>query len=66
MGEVHQGLYGIHQLAEKKRWVLKRSGVYWPTMIEDCVRYKKGCEACQRFEEIQSVPTSELRPIIKP
>jgi hypothetical protein len=66
MGELHELLCGTHQSAEKMRWVLKRSGVYWPMMIEDCVRYRKGCEACQKFGEIQSVPTSELCPIIKP
>jgi hypothetical protein len=65
MGEVHEGLCGTHQSAEKMIWILKRLGVYWLTMLEDCVRYKKGCEACQKFGEIQSVPASELCPIIK-
>ena len=35
-------------------------------MMEDCFRYFKGCEACQRFGDIQSAPTSILHPIIKP
>jgi hypothetical protein len=35
-------------------------------MVEDCVRYKKGCEACQKYGEIQSVPASVLNPIVRP
>jgi hypothetical protein len=66
MGEVHEGLCDTHQSAVKMRWILKRLGVYWPTMLEDCVRYKKGCKACQKFGEIQPVLASELCPIIKP
>jgi hypothetical protein len=65
MGEVHEGLCDTHQSVEKMRWILKQSGVYWPTMLEDCVRYKKGCKACQKFGEIQPVLASELCPIIK-
>jgi hypothetical protein len=28
--------------------------------------YKKGCDACQRFSDIQSAPTSVLHSIVKP
>jgi hypothetical protein len=66
MGEVHEGMCGTHQSAHKMRWMLKRAGFYWPTMMEDCFRYFKGCEACQRFGDIQSAPASTLHPIIKP
>jgi hypothetical protein len=46
MGEVHEGLCGTHQSTHKMRWTLRRAGVYWPTMMDDYVRYMKGCEAC--------------------
>jgi hypothetical protein len=46
MGEVHDGLCGTHQSAHKMKLTLKRAGLYWPEMLEDCVWYKKGCEAC--------------------
>lgn len=36
MGEVHEGMCGTHQSAHKMRWMLKRAGFYWPTMLEDC------------------------------
>ena len=66
MGEVHDGLCGTHQSAHKMKWMLRRAGFYWPTMINDCFRYYKGCEACQKFGDIQLVPASPLNPIIKP
>ena len=46
MGEVHEGICGTHQSAHKMRWLLKRAGFYWPTMLEDCFQYYKWCEAC--------------------
>jgi transposase InsO family protein len=35
-------------------------------MIEDCFKYYRGCEACQRFGNVQLAPTAALNPIIKP
>jgi transposase InsO family protein len=66
MGEVHEGMCGTHQSAYKMRWVLRRAGVYWPTMLKDCFKYYKGCEACQKFGKAQSAPASMLHPIVKP
>ena len=47
MGEVHEGICGTHQLAPKMKWLIRRAGFYWPTMMADCFRYYKGCEECQ-------------------
>jgi hypothetical protein len=66
MGEVHEGLCGRLQLTPKMRWMLWRAGLYWTTMMDDCIRYRKGCEACQRFGDVQLVPASVLNPIVKP
>jgi hypothetical protein len=46
MGEVHEGICGTHQSVPKMKWLLRRAGFYWPTMIADCFRYYKGCEKC--------------------
>ena len=35
-------------------------------MLEDCFKYYKGCQSCQRFGKIQMVPASVMNPIIKP
>jgi hypothetical protein len=48
------------------KWLIRRSGYYWPTMLEDCFKYYKGCQACQRFGKIQMVPASVMNPIVKP
>jgi hypothetical protein len=64
--EVHDRICGAHQSAYKMNWLLRRAGFYWPTMIDDCVKYQKGCEACQRFMNIQLAPTGVMNSIVKP
>jgi hypothetical protein len=64
--EVHEGACGTHQSAHKMMWLIRRSGYYWTTMLEDCFKYYKGCQACQRFRKIQMVLASVMNPIIKP
>jgi hypothetical protein len=66
VGEVHKGMCGMHQVAHKMRWMLKRAGMYWPNMLKDCFKYYQGCESCQRFGKVQIAPISTLHPIIKP
>ena len=66
MGEVHEGICGTHQSAHKMKWLLRRAGFYWPTMINDCFGYYKGCESCQKFGDIQLAPAAMLHPIVKP
>ena len=66
IGEVHEGICGTHQSAYKMKWLLRRVGFYWPTMLEDCFRYYKGCESCQKFGNVQLAPAAMLHPIIKP
>jgi len=64
--EVHEGICGTHQSAPKMKWLFRRAGFYWPSMMADCFRYYKGCEKYQRFGDIQLVPAALLHPIIKP
>jgi hypothetical protein len=64
--EVHDGICGAHQSAYKMNWLLRGAGFYWPTMVDDCVKYQKGCEACQRFRNIQLAPASVMNSIMKP
>ena len=66
MGEVHEGICGTHQSAPKMKWLLRRAGFYWLTMLSDCFKYYKGCEECQWFENLQFVPTALMHSIIKP
>jgi hypothetical protein len=46
-------------------WLLWGAGFYWPTMMDDCVKYEKGCEACQRFENIELAFADVMNPIVK-
>ena len=66
LAEVHEGICGAHQAGEKMKWVLRRQRVYWPSMIKDCHEYARSCEQCQKHENIQHVPASDLHSIIKP
>jgi hypothetical protein len=66
LGEVHEVICSTHQLAPKMKWLLHSASFYWPTMMTDYFHYYKGCEECQRFENIQLVPTFVLHPIIQP
>jgi hypothetical protein len=66
MGEVHEGICVTHQLAHKMKWLLRCAGFYWSTMLNDCFRYYKGCESCQKFRNVQLAPVAMLHLIIKP
>jgi hypothetical protein len=63
--EVHDGICGAHQSAYKMNWLLWRSRFYWPTMMDDCIMYQKGCKACQRFKNIQLDHVGVLNLIVK-
>jgi hypothetical protein len=47
------------------KWAIRRAGLYWLSMVDDYIRYKKECEACQRFDDVQSTPASMLHPVVK-
>jgi hypothetical protein len=34
-------------------------------MMDDCIKYQKGCEACQRFRNIELPPTGVMNSIVK-
>jgi hypothetical protein len=64
--EVHDGICGSHQSAYKMIWLLRRAGFYWPTIMDGCVKYQKGCKVCQRFRNIQLAPAGVMNSIVKP
>jgi len=66
MGEIHEGVCGAHQSTFKMKLMIRRNGYYWPTRLEDCFKYFKGCQGCQKFGNIQWEPASAMNPIIKP
>jgi hypothetical protein len=52
MGEIHEGICAMHQLAPKMKLLLRRASFYRPSMLADCFRYYQGCEEYQRFGDI--------------
>jgi hypothetical protein len=46
--------------------MIRNNNYYWPTILEDCFKYYKGCQECQKFGSIQRVSASAMNPIIKP
>ena len=66
MGEVYEGIYGAHQSAYKIKWIIHRTGYFWPIILEDYFEYYKGHQDCQRFGNVQKLPASAMNPIIKP
>lgn len=66
LSNVHSGACGAHQAGHKMKWLLMRSGVYWPSILKDCIDFAKGCQECQMHGGIQHVPASELHAIVKP
>ena len=44
MGEIHEGVCGAHQSDFKMKWMIRRNGYYWLTILEDCFKYFKGCQ----------------------
>jgi hypothetical protein len=46
MGEIHEGVCGAHQSAFKMKYMIRNNSYYWPTILEDCFKYYKGCQAC--------------------
>ncbi|XP_024200674.1 uncharacterized protein LOC112204019 [Rosa chinensis] len=50
MREVHTGICGTHQAGPKMRWLIRRHGYYWPSILKDCIAFAKGCQDCQWVE----------------
>jgi len=42
VSNTHSGAYGTHQTGHKMKWLLFRRGVYWPTMLKNCIEFAKG------------------------
>ncbi|XP_050233340.1 uncharacterized protein LOC126681828 [Mercurialis annua] len=66
LAEVHEGIAGAHKAGPQMRWLIHKYAFYWLKMEQDCIRYSRGCEACQKCGPVQHVPTETLHSIIKP
>ena len=65
MKQVHEGVCEAHQVKIKMRWLIRRHGYFWPTILSDCINYSKGCQQCQKYGRIQRILAMELHSIVK-
>ncbi|XP_051129277.1 uncharacterized protein LOC127250159 [Andrographis paniculata] len=47
------------------RWAIHRLGFYWPKIFDDCIRFAKGCQECQRHGPLNHLPAMELQKMVK-
>lgn len=66
MKQVREGICGSHQSGVKMRWLIRRYGYYWPSILKDCINYSKGCLPCQKHGNIQRISADELHSVVKP
>ena len=66
IAQVHEGLCSAHQSGIKMRWLLRRHGVYWPTILKHCIEYAKECQECKKHGPLKHLPTVDLQYMIKP
>ncbi|XP_073279540.1 uncharacterized protein [Primulina huaijiensis] len=66
MKQVHEVVGGAHQSGVKMRWLIRRYGYYWPSILKDCIKYAKGCQPCQKHGNIQRIPPDELHSVVTP
>ncbi|CAL8992966.1 unnamed protein product [Prunus brigantina] len=66
VAESHEGVCGAHQSGIKMRWLVRRHGYYWPSILKDCVEYARACIKCRIYGPIQRVPAEALHPVTKP
>ncbi|KAM2239370.1 hypothetical protein ACFXTI_008928 [Malus domestica] len=41
--EVHEGICRAYQSGRKMRWLLRRHGYFWPSILKDCIEFARGC-----------------------
>ena len=60
--ETHAGTCGAHQAGPKLAAQLKRLGYYWPTMVQDSMKFAKTCKVCQLHGDFIHQPPQLLHP----
>ena len=66
MVELHEGICRSHIGGRALASKAIRTGYYWPTMREDCMRYAQRCKQCHQHADWHKVPPEELRSIHSP
>ena len=64
MAESHYSSCGLRQIGEKMAWVIRRHGLFWPSIRKDRITMARGCQTCQMHSNIPRVHTVELHSIV--
>ena len=64
--EIHEGICGNHLGARTITWKALQQGYYWLTMREDALELVKKCDRCQRFTNLQHLPSNHLSQLTSP
>ncbi|XP_056690478.1 uncharacterized protein [Spinacia oleracea] len=62
--EIHQGACGSHQGSRTTAGKALRAGFYWPTLQADAEKLVRHCEKCQKYAQVQHLPSNKLTAII--
>jgi len=56
LNEVHAGVCGAHQASPKLANQIKKLGHYWPTMVQDIIKFAEAWHACQMHKDFIHQP----------
>ena len=64
--EIHEGICRDHTGPKSLISKVIRMGYFWPTLQNDAKEFVKKCDKCQRFGNIQRIPSKKLTTIASP
>ena len=64
--EIHEGVCDNHAGPRSLVSKVIKTGYFWPTMQVDTMELIKRCDKCQRFGNVQRLPTESLTTIASP
>lgn len=64
--ELHEGVCGMHTGKRALRARVLKVGYCWPTLERDYNDFVQKCLSCQRHNNMQNLPTTELHILTSP
>ena len=64
--EIHGRVCGDHMGAKSLVRKIMRTSYFWPTMQQDAAEFVKKCDSCQRYGNVQRVPSEQMTTISSP
>ena len=64
--EIHEGICRDHAGPRSLISKVIRTSYFWPTLQKDAKKFVKKCDKCQRFGNVQCIPSEKLMTIASP